>query len=338
MLKGAIIGFGKIARTNHLDAFNSVELKNKFDLTSAVEVDDNVRKESKNKYSWISFYKTLDEMYANEKIDFVDITTPPKFHKEIIEWAIEKKLHIICEKPFTVSITEADQLFNKLNNSNLVFVPCHQYKYSPLWLQFKKFIEEKDEEEKLFIQFNIFRTGADPGVNINDKPWRLNKEISGGGILSDTGFHYLYLSNWLMGKPIKVTALNQNLAHNHYKVEDTSQVVLEYQRGIVQINLSWAYHSRKNEAKLISKTGSLFYDGENYIVKNNDGKIEKISIPDISDKTHYTQLYLKLFSDFIDLIQNKNSSKEGLLEAYNTTLLLDKCYESARQQKTIELR
>lgn len=338
MLKGTIIGFGKIARTNHLAAFKSLELRSRINLTSAVEVDKDILEKCRKDFKNINFYESLDNLYKSEKIDFVDITTPPKFHKEIIEWAIEKKLHIICEKPFTVSITEADQLFNKLNNSNLIFVPCHQYKYSPLWLEFKKFIEKKDEKEKLFIQFNIFRTGADPGVNINDEPWRLNKEISGGGILSDTGFHYLYLSNWLMGKPIKVTTLNQNLAHNHYKVEDTSQVVLEYQRGIVQVNLSWAYHSRRNEAKLISKTGSLFYDGENYIIKNYDGKSEKISVPDISDKTHYTQLYLKLFSDFIDLIQNKNYSKEGLLEAYNTTLLLEKCYESARQQKTIELR
>ena len=338
MLNGSIIGFGKIARTNHIGAFQSKELKNIIGITSAVEVVDKIREESEKEYSRLSFYKTLDEMYANEKVDFIDITTPPKYHKDIIDWAIEKGLHIICEKPFTLSLSEAKELYKKLSDSEILFIPCHQYKYSPLWKEFKKFIDELNADEKIFLQFNVFRTGADPGLNANVPPWRLNKEISGGGILSDTGFHYLYLSNWLLGKPQKVTTINHNLAHSSFQVEDTSQVILEYDRGTIQINLTWAYHGRRNEAKLISKAGSIFYDGSNYLIKNFNGKEEKISVPDASDKSQYTELYAKLFSDFAKAVQKKNFHREGLEDAYNTIYLLDKCYESARERKTIELQ
>jgi predicted dehydrogenase len=338
MLNGSIIGFGKIARTNHIGAFQFKELKDIIGISSAVEVVDKIREESEKEFSWISFYKTLDEMYANEKVDFIDITTPPKYHKDIIDWAIEKGLHIICEKPFTLSLSEAKELYKKLSDSEILFIPCHQYKYSPLWKEFKKFINELNADEKIFLQFNVFRTGADPGLNVNLPPWRLNKEISGGGILSDTGFHYLYLSNWLLGKPQKVTTINHNLAHSSFQVEDTSQVILEYDRGTIQINLTWAYHGRRNEAKLISKTGSIFYDGSNYLIKNFNGKEEKISVPDASDKSHYTSLYVKLISDFAEDVQKKNFHKEGLEDAYNTIYLLDKCYESARERKTIELQ
>ncbi|NCQ19189.1 MAG: hypothetical protein COZ80_05525 [Ignavibacteria bacterium CG_4_8_14_3_um_filter_37_9] len=338
MIKGAIVGFGKIARTNHLEAFQSEELQRSFDITSAVELDTNTRERCRKEYSRINFYESLDEMYSNDKVDFIDITTPPKYHKEIIEWAVAKKLNIICEKPFTLSYREAEELYNKLNDSNILFTPCHQYKYSPLWSEFKSLLDELDKDVKVFLQFNVFRTGADPGLNTNVSPWRLNKEISGGGILSDTGFHYLYLSNWLLGKPRKVTTINHNLAHSSFQVEDTSQVILEYDRGTIQINLTWAYHGRRNEAKLISKTGSIFYDGSNYLIKNFNGKEEKISVPDASDKSHYTSLYAKLFSDFAKEVQKKNFHKKGLQDAYNTIYLLDKCYESACKRKTIELR
>lgn len=336
MLNGAIIGFGKIARTNHLGAFQANEFNNTIGVSSAVEVVDKIREESEKEYSWIIFYKSLDEMYANEKIDFIDITTPPKYHKEIIEWAIEKGLHIICEKPFTLSFTEAKELYKKLSDSDILFVPCHQYKYSLLWGEFKSFIDEL-ENDKVFLQFNVFRTGADPGLNTNVAPWRLNKEISGGGILSDTGFHYLYLSNWLLGKPKKVTTINHNLADSSFQVEDTSQVILEYDRGTIQINLSWAYHSRRNEAKLISPNGSIFYDGSNYLIKYFNGVEQKISVPDAADKSQYTELYAKLFADFAKAVQENNFHKEGLEDAFNTIYLLDKCYESARERKTIEL-
>lgn len=338
MLNGTVVGFGKIARTNHVGAFQSKELKDKIGISSAVEVVDMIRDESEKEFKWINFYKTLDEMYVNEKIDFIDITTPPKYHKEIIDWAIDKGLNIICEKPFTLSLSEAEELYKKLSHSNILFMPCHQYKYSPLWKVFKSFIDKLNADDKIFLQFNVFRTGADPGLNANASPWRLNKEISGGGILSDTGFHYLYLSNWLLDKPKKVTTINHNLAHSSFQVEDTSQVILEYDRGTVQINLTWAYHSRKNEAKLISKKGSVFYDGSNYLIKNFNNIEEKISVPDASDKSHYTNLYIKLFSNFAEAVEKKNFHKEGLEDAYSTIYLLDKCYESARECKTIELR
>jgi len=338
MLNGAIIGFGKIARANHLSAFQSNELKNKIRILSAVEIDTPTRETSAKLFGNIKFYESLDKMYDGEKIDFIDITTPPKYHKEIIDWAVEKGLHIICEKPFTLSLSEAKELYTKINDSKILFLPCHQYKYSPLWKNFKDYIDQLNKDEKFFKQINVLRTSADPGLNINIPPWRLNKEISGGGILADTGFHYLYLSNWLLGKPNKVTAINHNLAHNSFQVEDTAQVILDYDGGIIQLNLSWAYHSRRNEAKLISKNGSIFYDGSNYLTKFFNGVEEKVFVPDASDKTLYTKLYIQLFADFADDIQNNKLGKDGLNEAYNTIYLLDACYESAQQQKTIKLR
>ena len=337
MIKGAIVGFGKIARTNHLEAFQSEELQSSIDITSSVESDTNTRERCRKEYSRINFYKSLDEMYSKDKVDFIDITTPPKYHKEIIEWAVDKGIHIICEKPFTISYAEAKELYSNLNSSNILFVPCHQYKYSSLWGEFKSFIDELNDDEKIFLQFNVFRTGADPGLNADTTPWRLNKEISGGGILSDTGFHYLYLANWLLGQPNKVTAINHNLAHNNSQVEDTSQVILEFERGIIQINLSWASSSRKNEAKLISKEGSLHYSGKEYLVKSKNGNDEIIAVPNVSDKSHYTGLYVNLFSEFANNMQNKNFIKGGLKEALNTVYLLEKCYESSQTQKTIEL-
>ena len=324
MIKGAIVGFGKIARTNHLEASQSEQLQKKIAITSVVEIDIETREQSKKEYRNINFYESLDEMFLKDKVDFIDITTPPKYHKEIIEWAIDKGIHIICEKPFTISYAEATELYSNLNETNILFMPCHQYKYSSLWGEFKSFIDELNDNAKIFLQFNVFRTGADPGLNADTTPWRLNKEISGGGILSDTGFHYLYLATWLMDKPKKVTAINHNLAHNNFQVEDTSQIILEFERGIIQINLSWASNSRKNEAKLISKVGGLYYSGEEYLVKSINGNEEIIAVPNVSDKSHYTGLYVNLFSDFANNMQKKNFNKDGLKEALKYSLFIRK--------------
>ncbi|MFA3782873.1 Gfo/Idh/MocA family protein [Melioribacteraceae bacterium 4301-Me] len=337
MFNGAIVGFGKIARTNHLSAFCSDKLKDKINITSVVEIDKDTREKSEKEFSHIKFYESLDEMYSKEKIDFIDITTPPNYHKEIINWAVEKKLHVICEKPFTISYEEANEVYRKIINSNIFFIPCHQYKYSPLWQEYKSFLKELEDKSKVLLQFNVFRAGADKGLNPTSSPWRLNKKISGGGILSDIGFHYLYLSTWLLGKPNKVTTINYNLAHNTFNVEDSSETILEFDKGVVQINLTWAYHSRLNEAKLISNNGSIFYYGNDHAIKIKNGKEEKIPVPNVSDKSNYTKLYEELFLDFITALEKKDYHKNGLTEAYYTTYLLDKCYESSSTRRTIAL-
>ena len=70
MLRGAIVGFGKIARTNHLRAFYDIRLNDKVIITSAVEIDDNIRETIKKEYTGINFYKTQDELFEKEKLDF----------------------------------------------------------------------------------------------------------------------------------------------------------------------------------------------------------------------------------------------------------------------------
>jgi predicted dehydrogenase len=107
MLKGAIIGFGKIVQNSHLPAFLSGQLKGEVSITSAVEPDNQNRNICEKIYPDIKFYSSTDELYDKEHIDFVDIAAPPGYHAAIIEKAVLKNLHIICEKPFIPDINEA---------------------------------------------------------------------------------------------------------------------------------------------------------------------------------------------------------------------------------------
>ncbi|MEJ2613630.1 MAG: Gfo/Idh/MocA family oxidoreductase [Ignavibacteriaceae bacterium] len=320
MLSGAIIGFGKIAQNSHIPALP--------DLYN--------RGLNSKKFTGIKFYKSITDLFNNEKLDFVDITSPPLFHAEIIETAIKNNVNIICEKPFTFNLYDADKVSAKLKNKKLVFMPCHQYKYAPLWKKFKEFIDESEENSKFVFQSSVYRTEADFGLQVLNNPWRIKKEISGGGILTDTGIHYLYLANWLVGKPKKLTAKIFNLRHN-YSVEDTGCILLEYEKGIAEITLTWASGVRANFASITSKHGNLIYSGKSELIKNLNNCKEKISIPDISDKTTYNSLYVALFEEFIENLKNNNNSSLYIDEALDSIFLLEKCYESAYGQKTIFL-
>ena len=337
MLKGAIVGFGKIAQSSHVKAFLNEALKNKIQLIAVVEPLEENRKQGQNDFPSLKFYSSTEELFQNEKIDFVDITAPPKFHSSLIKEGIKNKVHILCEKPFTLTLDEAKETYKLLNESNLVFMPCHQYRYSPTWQNFKIFLNENNPKSKSLLQFNVFRMQADQGGTAFQPGWRTDRSLSGGGILADTGVHYLYLVNWLCGKPLKVTAKTFNLNHPEYTVEDTAVVNLEFEKAFVEITLTWGADRRVNTARAVSNNGSLSYDGSTQLKKYSPKGEEIITVPEASDKSHYFSLYISLINEFVSKIQNRESSEDFRKEALTSIQLLEKCYESAKMNKTIIL-
>ena len=337
MLKGAIVGFGKIAQSSHVKAFFNEALKGKAQLVAVVEPLKENREQGQKISPSLKFYSSTNELFANEKIDFIDITAPPKFHSSLIKEGIKNNVHILCEKPFTLTLEEAKETYKLLSGSNQVFMPCHQYRYSPTWQNFKMFLNENDPKSKSLLQFNVFRTQADQGGTAFQPGWRTDKSISGGGILADTGVHYFYLINWLCGKPLKVTAKTFNLNHPEYSVEDTAVVNLEFEKAFVEITLTWGADRRVNTARAISNNGSLSYDGSKQLKKYSPKGEEIIAVPEASDKSHYFSLYISLINEFVNKIQNNESSEDFRKEALTSIQLLEKCYESAKTNKTITL-
>jgi len=337
MLKGAIIGFGKIAQNSHIEAYQNDELKNDVVITSVVEPLEANKEEGKKNHPELNFYSSMYELFANEKIDFIDITAPPKFHSQLIREGIKQGVHILCEKPFTLNLEEAETTYLLLKDYDKVFMPCHQYRYSPIWQNFKSFLTNNNGDVKSILQFNIFRLQADPGGTNFNPAWRTDKNVSGGGILADSGIHYLYLSQWLLGKPKSVTAKVYNLNHSEYPVEDTAIIMLEFEKAVAEITLTWGADKRVNNARLVSSTGSLNYEGKTHLLKNINGTEEIIKVPDASDKAHYFSLYISLIKEFISKVKNNQRTGESIQEVYHSINLLNKCYLSAETGKTIFL-
>jgi predicted dehydrogenase len=329
MLKGAIAGFGKIARTNHLSAYNDEAIRNKIELAAIVEPDAVNRGISSKEFPQYRFYKSIDELLTNEKVDFVDITAPPRFHKTLLEKCIDNGLHIICEKPFTLNIAEAADIREKLLKSSVAFIPCHQYKYSPVWNCFKELIDGQKAGSRFLVQFNVFRKEADPGLHMLHNKWRTLSPKEGGGVLIDTGIHYLYLAYWMLGKPISIMANLSNLLHENYACEDTAIINYVTPKGVAEITVTWAANNRYNDARLISGNTGLFYEGRNSIRKIADDKEYSISMPDVSDKSHYTSLYVSLLQEFLEIVKGNKDRELLIEEAYQSINILNQCYKSA---------
>jgi predicted dehydrogenase len=326
MLRGAIIGFGKIAQQGHLPAYRATGSRLK--ITSVVEPDSIFRRGAGMLLPGANLYESIDDLLDCEILDFVDICSPPAFHADAIKRAHRAGLNIICEKPFATSLTEAAELRDLLENYDRVFMPCHQYRYSPIWAHFKNAVNCKNGDYGNLLQFNVYRTGADPGFLTSNPDWRTDPRMSGGGILADTGVHYIYLALWILGLPVSLSAVVANLYHHNYHIEDTAAFNLLSEKGLAQVTLTWGADRRANSARLTNHHESLYYNGTSLERFNPDGR-EILPVPDASDKLNYISLYISLFNEFADRIERGVDSSDWIEEAFRSIQILHACYHSA---------
>ncbi len=337
MLRGALIGIGKIAQTGHLPAFADPRIRDRAAIVAAADPNPASREIAHRAAPELRLYDDAESLLAGEQVDFFDICTTPQAHRKSIELGIRHELHLLCEKPLANTLEDAASVAALLRQERrLAFVPCHQYRYSPLWREFKSFLEDPSAQQGFLVEFNVYRTEADPGLHRNGQVWRTERKASGGGILADTGVHYLYLALWMLGVPLRVTARLRQLAHKGNDVEDTAFVTLEYERGIAQLVLTWAADRRANSARAITRQRSLVYDGQT-LVRRSNAHSENIPVPDASDKVHYVALYVDLLDEFLRLVRSGAPSTSWIDEAQQAVMLLQACYRSAEADRTVTI-
>jgi predicted dehydrogenase len=335
MKQGAIVGIGKIAQTGHLLAFNDEHIASQAAIVAAVDPNPVSRQRALEKFPYLRCYETLTECCKKEQIDFVDICAPPHLHSTLIKEAVQRSLNILCEKPFALNQHEASQLAELLrNHPDIIFIPCHQYRNSLIWKHLYEFKQESGTSSGWFIEFSVFRTEADPGLLGGTTSWRTQLSISGGGIIADTGVHYLYLCYWIMGMPKSVTVRTQKLYYTAAGVEDTAEIILEYPDGVARINLTWAADRRANSARMITRNGSIIYDGAKMLKYSGD-RSGMLSVPDASDKTQYVAMYVQLIGEFLKQTASGRQNDAWIDEAYQSVRILEMCYRSATEGKTL---
>ncbi len=336
MLRGAIIGLGNIAVRGHIPAFLTDPIRSSVQIVAVCDLVEQNRVRAAELLPGARFYSDARCLLETEQIDFVDICTPPHTHAEYLRLCAAAGINIICEKPLADRFESVGGIRSVLADSNVSFMPCHQYKFSPLWKTIHDLIVTGDLGDVTLAQFNVYRLRADSGTAAWNPEWRTSRALSGGGILVDTGAHYFYLAQHFFGMPQRLVATLTTLKHREYTVEDTALVTLEYPERLMQITLTWASSCRANAATIAGTKASLFYDGRR-LIRADDAGTKEIPMPDVSDKSQYIAWYASLFADFLRRMHDGHGSADLLDEAANVMKLLDLSYRSSEERRTLDV-
>jgi glucose-fructose oxidoreductase len=178
--------------------------------------------------SSVYHYDTMDRMADNPDIDIVYVVTPNALHAEhSIKAALAGK-HVTCEKPFTISVAEADEVIAVCRRQGVKLSLGYRLHFDP----FHEVLRELARSQR-FGRFA--QQEGEFSFVMRGQQWRAEKALAGGGPLMDLGVYVIQEALMACAEvpPVAVTArsLPKERPDFFRDVEETLEWTMEFPNG-----------------------------------------------------------------------------------------------------------
>ena len=210
-MRAAVIGVGNIG-TLHARILSESGL-----LCGVCDVDE----KKLNAYPGVPRYTDYKAMTEELKPDCVHVCTPHYLHAEMVVYALDRGVNVLCEKPLCISYEQLERVLEAEKRSSARLGVCLQNRYNRETVFAKKYLEGKRILSAV-AQVAWHRTAEYYATG----EWRGKKATEGGGVLINQAIHTLDLLQYLCGMPESVSASVSNLTlKGCIEVEDTAVIV-----------------------------------------------------------------------------------------------------------------
>ena len=306
---------------------------------------------AQEKYPAVKTYRTLEEVLADDAIELVVVNTPNTTHYDYTKQALLAGKHVVCEKPFTVTVAQAEELIALADEKKLKLSVFQNRRYDSDYKTIKSVLNQKllGNIVEAEFHFDRFKEEISP---------KAHKEVpmKGTGALYDLGSHLIDQALQLFGMPQAVFA-DIAAMRPVSQVDDYFEVLLYYPSSRVRIKGSYqvrealpgyVLHGSKGsfikpktdmqEAQL--QAGMLPTDAAYGIEPETekgllhtevDGNIIKEYIP--SHNGNYTDYYEGIYQS----IRNNAPLPVTATEGMQVIKIIEAAFKSSEEKRVIEL-
>src|SRR6188768_3134261 len=222
---------------------------------------------------------------ADKRIDFVSVATPNHTHFEIAKAAVEAGFNVMCDKPMTFDMKQADELVSAVEKSGVVFGVTHNYTGNPLVRQARDMIAagelgEINAVRSFYIQ-GWLRTRLE-AEGQKQSEWRTDPKRSGiAGCFGDIGTHAYNLARYMTGLlPDKISCRLKTFVEGR-RLDDYGSATIAFENGALgTVTASQITHGRENDVfiEIDGTKGSLSWRQEepNSLIVRTNGKPHQI--------------------------------------------------------------
>lgn len=172
------------------------------------------------------------ESAREDGIEAVAIVTPNHVHYAAAKAFLERGIHVICDKPLTSTLENAEKLVAVAEKSNALFVLTHNYTGYPMIRQAREMIANGDLGALRVIQVEYAQDWLSEEQDFKQAEWRTDPARSGaGGSTGDIGTHAFNLAAFVTGLELDSLSADIQAFVDGRQVDDNAHVMMRYKGG-----------------------------------------------------------------------------------------------------------
>jgi predicted dehydrogenase len=220
-----------------------------------------------------------------ERVDFVSVTTPNSTHFEVAKAALEAGFHVVCDKPMTFDLAQAEELAAIVDKSKSVFALTHNYTGYPMVRQAREMILTGELGEIQAVRSNYIQGWLRTKLEDSDQKqaaWRTDPTKSGAaGCFGDIATHAYNLGRYMTGLLPAEISCHLKAFETGRKLDDYGTAVIRYQNGgLGTVTASQISHGRENDLfiEIDGTKGALSWRQEepNVLVVRQNGQPHRL--------------------------------------------------------------
>lgn len=189
---------------------------------------------------------------ADKRVDFISIATPNHTHFEIAKAAVEAGFNVVCDKPLTFDLAQAEQLAEAVDKSGVVFAVTHNYTGYPLVRQARQMILSGELGEINAIRSNYLQGWLRTRLELENQKqaaWRSDPKRSGAaGCFGDIGTHAFNLARYMTGLMPESVSAQLKAFEKGRALDDYGMAVIRFENGALgTVTASQISHGREND-------------------------------------------------------------------------------------------
>jgi predicted dehydrogenase len=329
--KFGIVGCGRIAQ-RHAEHIVNVGV-----LSAVCDIDPKKATSLSEKYKVPGFNNLDDMLTANPDLDIVSVCTPNGLHAAHSIQALKAGMHVLCEKPMAISVTDCSAMIHAAERANKRLFIVKQNRFNPPVMAVKDLIDEGRLGKIYSVQLNCFWNRS-PDYYKNS--WKGTKDLDGGTLYTQFS-HFIDLLYWFLGDVESVHSQIGNFEHQGMiEFEDTGVAILKFLNGAIgTINYTVNAYKKNMEGSLtlFAEKGTIKIGGQ-YLNELEYQSLEGdpiSNLPPGNPPNNYGQYvgsmsnHDKVYQNLVDVLSGQGSIATSGMEGLKTVEIIEKIYKSA---------
>ena len=318
-IRWGFIGCGEVTEKKSGPAFSLIPGSSVYAVMSRSKEKAQSYAQRHNIPCW---YTDAQQLINDPNVNAIYIATPPSSHATYAIMAMKSGKPVYVEKPLASSYYDCQRIDRMSEKTHVPCFVAYYRRYLPYFLKVKELLKSGVIGNVISVQIRFACPPRDLDYNSTSLPWRVQRDIAGGGYFYDLAPHQIDLLQELFGPIVHASGFSTNRG-GLYETEDSVSAAFQFADGLTGSG-SWCFvshdSSRTDRIELIGDKGQICFSVFTYepIALHTEEGRQEIAVPNPE------HVQLPLIKNIVEHLQKGDICTADCISATGVNWVMDR--------------